>query len=39
MMVEGEFGRSKVLDAVLKDGWAQLLWDYRGILYQLATAA
>lgn len=39
MMVEGESGRSKVLDAVLKDGWAQLLWDYRGILYQLATAA
>lgn len=39
MMVEGEFGRSKVLDTVLKDGWAQLLWDYRGILHHLATAA
>lgn len=39
MMEEGEFGRSKVLYAVLKDGQAQLLWDYRGILYQLAIAA
>lgn len=39
MVVERESGRGNVLDAVLKDGWAQLPQDRRGMVYQLATAA